>query len=292
MVGGRSMNQYYEKIMQLKGADEFKALVKKWETLSGNIKKFPTNAPVILPDMIWVAKSGVGKTSMLKLMAEYLASKGNLMDFYGDVKFFEFLLGYCDPRSEFTEIQRLMDEVSNAAGFRNEFRGIIRIDIDEWLGHFEEKHFVDFCEYLAANNDKWFIILSVYSEDETKLHNLEAFLSMYLRLERMTLDLPETEDLFEYIEGKLSDYGLSLSPDGKELLSATIEKLRKNKYFDGFKTIRLLCQEIAYSAFSREQMDSYVLTSDDLAAFGPDSDYVKRTVIKLEKVNKIGLISK
>ena len=160
----------------------------------------PMNAPIILPDMLWVAQSGVGKTNLLKLMAEYLSSQNNLMEFYGDVKFFEFLLNYCPPNEYFSELQRLIDEIDNAAGFRNEFKGIVHIDINEWLDHFEEKHFVSLMEYLSSNSDKWLIVLSVYSDKKDKIHNLNAFLSMYLRIEKITLSFPKTEDLFEFMQ--------------------------------------------------------------------------------------------
>ena len=102
--------------------------------------------------------------------------------------------------------------------------------------------------------------------------------------------MPKTEDLFEYIERKLSGYGLTLSDDGKQLLTATINKLRKNRYFDGFKTIRLLCQEIAYTVFSKENLVSYNLTAKDLADFAPDSEFVSKTEINFEKTRKIGLV--
>ncbi len=282
------MNLWYEKIMELKEADEFKQIVRKWETLSINMKKSSLKTAVILPDMLLVAKSGVGKTKVLSLMSEYLASKGNLMDFYGDVKFFEFSMGYCAPDTTFTELTRLIDEVNSAAGFRNEFRGIIRIDIDEWLYHFEEKYFADFCEYLAANSEKWLIVLSVYTDEEAVLHKLEAFLSMYLRLERVTLSLPKTEELFDYIEEKLALYGLSLAEDGRALLFKTIETLRESKYFDGFKSVRMICQDIAYEVFSQEDFRDYVLTAQDLKGFAYDSEYVNKTVVNMEKLSKIG----
>ena len=284
------MSKYYDEIMQLKESSEIVSLINKWEILSRNIKQHPTNLPVILPDMLWVAKSGIGQTRLLTLISEFLAEKGNLMDFYGDVKFFEFVLGYCKAGCEFTEIQRLMCEVSNAAGFRNEFRGIMRIDINEWLNHYEERYFVDFCEYLAANSENWLIILTVDCDDAAKIHNLEAFVSMYLRIEKVTFSTPETESLFEYVEKKLSGYGLTISEDGKELLAKTLTKLRNNKYFDSFKTMRLLCQDIAYAVFSKEGMDSYCLTAEDLSEFGPDSEYVNRTETNYEKSRKIGLV--
>lgn len=285
------MNQFYEKIMGLKEADEFKKIVKRWEVLSENIKTRPTNAPVILPDMLWIAKSGVGKTNLLKLSSEYLASKRNLMEFYGDVKFFEFLLGYCPPHQNFTEIKRLIDEVYNAAGFRSEYKGIIYIDINEWLDHYEEPHFVSVMEYLSANSDNWLVVLSIDSNDTNKIHNLTAFLSMYLRIETVTLSLPKTEDLFGYIEETLCNYGLSLQQDAKDLLFDTIETIRNNRYFDGFKTIKMLCHDIVYCIFSNESVVLTSLTAEMLSDFSANSEYVKRTVSNIEKVNQIGLLN-
>lgn len=282
------MNQYYDKIMDLKGMDEIKSVVKKWERLSANIKKHPTDAPIILPDMLWVARSGVGKTKVLTLLSEYLFECGNLMSFYGDVRFFEFYLGYCDKKDDFAELQRLMGEVEHAAGFRNGFKGIVRIDVDEWIERYEEKHFIEFMEYLSSNSDNWLIILSVHTEDEQKLHNFEAFVSMYLRIERVSITLPQTADLMEYIESVLAKYGLSLTDDGKALLSGTVDKLRGNKYFDGYKSIGLLCQDIAYSAFSKEELVCYELDSQALSEFGAGSEYVNRTIQKIERAGKIG----
>lgn len=286
------MNQYYEQIMALKEADEIKPVVERWRILSENIKSRPTDSPIVLPDMLWVAKSGVGKTHLLRLLSGYLTEQRNLMEFFGDVPFFEFLVSYCKPDEPFSELNRLIDEVDNAAGFRNTFKGIVHIDINEWLEHFTEKHFISLMEYLAANSDQWLVVLSVSADDAGKIHNLYAFLSMYLRIEKVTLSLPKTADLFEYIQRQLSGYGLELSEDARALLHETIEKLRKNKYFDGFKTIKMLCQDIVYSVFSCENMEGRVLTAQMLTGFRADSDYVKRTVANIERVNRIGLVDK
>lgn len=284
------METCFDKVMRQKEAEQLRPLIKKWETLSDNMRDYPVNTPILLPDMLWVAKSGVGKTFFLELIAEYLESKGNLMEFYGDVKFFEFVLGYTPPTAPFTELQRLMEAVKDAAGFRSEFKGIIRIDIDEWMDHYEERYFAHFMEYLAAHKNTWFIILSVSCADQKKLHNLEAFLSMFLRIERVELKLPKTADLTDYIEKNLAAYGLTLADDARVLLSATVEKMRKNRYFDGYKSLGLLCQEIAYTVFSSGKLATRELTAERLAAFGPDSAYVEHTVANLEKANKIGLV--
>jgi len=284
------MQTCFDKVMREKEAEQIQPLIKRWEILSENIKEHPVNAPILLPDMLWVGKSGVGKTFFLELIAEYLESKGNLMEFYGDVKFFEFVLGYVPPSAPFTELSRLIDAVADAAGFRSEFKGILRVDIDEWMSHYEERYFAAFMEYLAAHKDTWLIILSVSHTNKKDLHNLEAYLSMFLRIERVELKLPETEDLIDYIEKNLLAYGLTLTADGRELLCGTVNAMRKNKYFDGYKTLGLLCQEIAYTVFSKEKMGSRKLSAKTLAKFAADSDYVARTVANMEKVNKIGLL--
>lgn len=286
------MNKFYKDIMDLKGAEEFKSVIRRWNTLSDNIRSKPMNAPVILPDMLWVARSGVGKTNLLRLMAEYLSSRENLMEFYGDVKFFEFLLNYCPPNGHFSELQRLMDEIDNAAGFRSEFKGIVHIDINEWVDRFEEKHFVSLMEYLSANSDNWLIVLSVDNGDENKIHNLNAFLSMYLRIEKITLSFPKTDDLFGLIEDMLKQYGLTLRDDAERLLFDTIEKLRGNKYFDGYKTVIMLCRDIVYDVFSHESIEELSLGADMLSKFSADSDYINNMIANIERVNRIGLVNR
>ena len=281
------MNPYYEEIMALKEADEFKTVIERWRILSENIRQFPTNAPILLPDMLWNAPSGVGKTNLLHLMCEYQASKKNLMDFYGDVKFFEFLLSYCPPNAPFSELPRLMEAVRDAGGFRSEYRGVMHINVCEWLDHYEEPHFVSLMEYLAANSDKWLIVLSLYTEDEEKLHNFAAFLSMYLRLERVTLSLPGTPDLLTYVESIFAQYGLTVEEDARQLLTATIDTVRRNRYFDGFKTIKMLCQDIVYAVFSHNKCTDR-LTAAMLTDFAPDSEYVRRRVASIERINRIG----
>ncbi len=282
------MNRNYDEIMELIGADEFKALIGKWDVLSSNIKNNARKMPRLLPNLLWVGNSGIGRTKLMSLMSAYLASKGNLLDFYGDVKFFEFLLSYIPKDQPFTELQRLEDELAAARGFRNEFRGVILVDIDPWVKHYEELYFVSFMEYLSAHSDKWLIVLSVSEQPEDKLQNLEAFLSMYLRLDKITLSMPKTEDLYRFVTDALDEHGLTLDQSACQLLMGTINELRESPYFDGFKTIKMLCQDIIYEHFSSADASRTTLTEKELSAFAPGSNYVKKAIKNSEKTRKIG----
>ena len=280
---------YFEEIINLKPAKDFVRVLKKWDKLSDNLKN-ANNVPMILPDLLWVSKSGVGKTHLLKLLSEYLYSKKNLLDFCGNVKYFEFMLDYCPPEQKFVEIERMIKEVSIAAGFRNAYRGIVSVDIDEWLGHCEEKHFISFLEYLSSNSNDWLIVFNVVSDDATEIKKLESVLSMFFRIEKSNLKLPETEEFLQFIINRLGSYDLVLDDSAKELLLKTIEKLRENKYFDGYKTLVMLCQDIVYEFYSKSALSDNIISDSHLTEFAPESKYIARATWKVESKRKIGLV--
>ena len=159
------MNPYYDKLINFDGAQGLDRLIRKWAVLSSNLKTLPVNGPILIPDLF-----------------VYLIAQKNLLDFNGDIPCFEFMLNYCPPGAGFKELERLIDGISDCAGYRNEFRGIVHIKLDYWLGHQEEHHFIDLLDYLSENTFKWLIILSVSTKNEDKASAMESVLSMFLRL--------------------------------------------------------------------------------------------------------------
>ena len=280
--------QIYNKILSQNGLAEFKTLIKKWEALSENISDKPLGMPIILPDLFLISRSGTGRTHFLKLLAEYLAEKPNLMDFYGDVKYFEFMLNYCEPNEYFAEIQRFMTEINNAAGFRSEYRGIVYVDVNEWREHFEEKHFVSFMEYLSDNSDDWLVVLSVSDDKQEQIQQMEAFISAYTRIQRITIEPPTVQELTQYAKKLLEGYGITLISETEKVLSGSIAELYNNKYFDGYKTVKMLCEDIAYSLYMDGFRKDKGLIPSDLSKFEKDSEYIQRMAVKIKKINRIG----
>lgn len=268
------MNTAYERLTNDPQCDDVKALIRKWHTLSANVRTLDDRIAALLPDLFWIVPSGAGKTTFLRTLTDYLHEDDGLMDFYGNVDVFEFLLGYCAPNQPFTELRRLMDTVKNAAGFRNEYRGVMCIDIDEWVTHYKDRHFVTFMEYLAANSEHWLIILCVTPDRDDALHDLQAFLSMFLRLETIRMDMPSDEQLVRYLEELLHRHGMALTADARTLLEHTFAALRKNKYFDGFKSAQLLAKDILYHLYSGDELPASVLDASSLADFAGNSRYV------------------
>ncbi len=266
------------------GYSDFRRLIEKWDNLSGNISSLPKGAPVILPDIFLVSKSGSGRTLLLKLLSDFLAEKENLLDFYGDVRYFEYYLSYCSPHEKFTEIVRFMDEVECAAGFRSEYRGIIFVHIDEWLGHCEERYFINFLEYLADNSDGWLIVFSVDgSADEAELSRLRSVVSAFLRIESISIAPPTSKMLLQYLEERIAVCGLTLDEGAREVLSQSIDLIKETKLFDGFKTVKMMGYDIAYSVYSERGSVRGVLDAAAVSRFSREGEYVRVMCHKLTK---------
>jgi hypothetical protein len=197
------------------------------------------------------------------------------------------MLNYCAPNEHFSEIQRLMQEVNNAGGFRSEYRGLIFIDIDEWRGHFEEKHFISFMEYLSDNSDDWLIVLSLSEKSAEDTATAESVISSFIRAERVKIDAPTASELLSYVEKKIAIYGLTMKLEAKEIIFDSIKTILKNKYFDGYKTAKMFAHDIVYQAYSNSEC-STELSADDVYVFRCDGEDVQKMVSKIANTQRIG----
>lgn len=274
------MNQKYNEIMRLFGVEDFKCIIKKWDVLSDNMATVPGRPKIVLPDLLWVMNSGVGRTNLLNHLAEYLYSKGNLMDFSGNVKFFEFVLNQQSATVAVNEIQRFMDSVTKAAGFRNSFRGIVCVDVDEWVDSYEEKLFTSFLELLASHSEEWLIVLSISEVEGKNCDNFISYISAYLRIETLRIEMPKAEDLLIYLKNKLALHGLSLNESSCEKMMISIEQLKLNEGFDGFKSLDMLAQDMVYEHFCVQDSKKGEIPDSIIDKFDADSKYVTRLVCK------------
>ena len=264
------------------------SLIEKWDQLNSNLEAESPNAPVFLPDIFLTSGSGRGNTMLLHLLTDYLMAHPNLMKFYGDVPFFEFYLNYCEPKNYFDEIPRFIREVTNAAGFRNEFKGLILVEISEWMDHCTEKHFINFLEYLSDNSDNWLIVLSMPDRDSEKVERMRSVVSAFLRLEIVNVEPPTDIELIAFLKEQLALYGMTLSSEAENILIETTRILMQHEFYDGYKTVRNLGRDIVYSVYSNRRKRSGYLTSRDVAAFGPGSEYISQIVSKQQQFKHIG----
>ena len=282
------MNKFFNEILQIKGAEELHTLVSKWDKLAANLKGRTVGAPIVLPDIIMYTEHGFGNSYLLGLLAGYIDSKKTLMDFSGEVKLFEFAMSYSPPDKPFSELARLMDSIRIAAGYRNEFKGMVRISLDQWVGHHSDKYFFELMEYLAAHTNDWMIVVTLSEKPNEKTKKLEAMTSMFLRTEVIHMHLPNARNLAEYANEYMGQFGISFDESALDLLTKSIDKLRKIKYFHGYRTVEMVCNDIVYYVMSEAEFPKTVLSSTDIKDFSEDSDYIKKTESESTKRTALG----
>lgn len=253
------------RIMDFPGMDDIKQTVRRWEILRKNIGRIPPEAPVLLPEYLWVSKSGTGKTEMLHLIADYLDA-AQLMPFNGLVKVIEYTMDYCDPDLHFGQLEDLIDALSASSGYHNEFKGILALNIDAWLEHLEEKHFVELLEFISDHNRSLLLILIVWPDDRY-LDQLESMLSVYLRISRIVIELPSAEVMIAFIEDRLSAYKCRMADETRSMLLDTISAVRDLDGFDGYKTLEFMAQDIVYNYYCSENAVSGLIGPEHISKY-------------------------
>ena len=282
------MNRYYEEILSLPEKGTIGNVLAKWEQLHERMQEGRVKTRHLLPEIFLLGAPGIGRSHLLSLIAGYLDDT-KLLEFLGERKFFEFRPEYCSEREEFPELNRFVNKLAEAAGFRNEYKGIICIELDEWVEHYKEKYFTVFIEYLEEHCDNWLLVFSVNRAD-TSVEELFAYLSMYFRLDKVELSMPTGEEYIEYLEEFLGEQGFALAKAAKEVLLKSIKELKKSPLFDGYKSINRLGLDIAYEMYTREVFEEVIILAKDVMMFAADSEYIRTMVRNYEKKQQIGFM--
>ena len=275
----KKIEECFNDIMELKGNDEFKEMIKRLHIFLENKKTYSWTAA--LPNLLLMVKRGGGITTVVNAFAEYLYA-AKAIEFSGKVKFIEFKLDYVSPESFFSELTRLNNVILDFAGHNLFYKGVVCINIDEWLQHINDAHFMKFLNYIASNNDKLLVILYIHSDAKNIIDNIEAVISSQIRLETLKLRFPDVNELIELVESwhKL-DNGFTLTKDAKILLTETIKEISTGEHFYGFKSIVQLYNDISYNILTSDLNGKKIISADMLSCFGKDSKYVKRAKVRI-----------
>jgi hypothetical protein len=277
----------YDDIMKLAGSDELKETVKRLSVFLKN-REASSFTDISLPNYLWTVKRGGGVSTQINAFSEYLYAT-RAFDFCGIAKFFEFQLAYMPPNSFFSELTRFDNMLTSYAGRNRRYKGIVCIDVDEWLDHTDENHFQSFLEYVASNNEWVLAVFCIHNENADAADIVETALSAKLRIEALSLRFPDACELVELVESWFMErQGFYLAEGAKALLLKTIAEIAPAKSFNGFKTIAKLADDMLFSILTSDYGDKKEITADMIACYNTDSPYVKRAKARIGMKKAIG----
>ncbi len=277
---------YFEEILKLHGLNEMKETIKKWNDILTNLQSKSENVAMLLPNLFLKSKLGAGKSNFIHLLSEYLCNTG-FMTFYGDVRFFEFVLEYIPQNEDMKEINRFSMQLKDAAGFRNEYRGVIAIDITEWANHTKEENFIVFLEYLSIIDANVCIVFIANDFDEDAVAQTEKILNSFCRIRSINFYYPNESEFAQYCKEQIKQYNLLLDSSAEQLICESIKKLMKSEYFYGYKTINRLCLDIVFELGSSKTIVDGNVKAEHLKEFSKDSEFINN-LYATKKIKGIG----
>lgn len=223
-----------------------------------------------------------------ELICEKLESE-NLIHFTGRNKVTYFKMGYC-PASDirYTEIRYLVETLQQAAGYYGVYRGCLILELTDWIYHEKEKYFDVLLSYLSDKKEEGiFTLFYVDIEKEKGVDVLIQYVSKYFRLD--VIDLREMDDkvYLSYAKQLLTEKNILSEEDTEQELLDYISLLRKRASFNGFDTIRLMCDEIEVQYYLQEGCTKKPLSGGFIRAFS-DNDFSKRYMSEKSQSRQIG----
>jgi hypothetical protein len=273
------METAYDKIMKVKGMEEMKLLASRMKLAAENRDRLGLDA-VPLPDFLFAEAPGSGITTHLHLFAELLEEL-NLMSFQGEKKVVEQVL---DDR-----FQPILDTVRDAAGFHNEFRGVVGVEIRDHsssgAASEELQRLIDFAR------DKQEEILFVFIcrlENDAAPRWLVKKLSLALPLEVIHFPSLTVEELVYYTEGFLRRQGFELSEEAARYLADVMPKLQAVDGFDGLRSIDTMVSLLIYQACATRKMEIRVITQEMIETLLEGGYMNQLSVLSPKVTRKIG----
>lgn len=273
-------------IYQLKGAAQLKEFARDCVTAARNSALL---GQLIVPPSLLVAISpGCGLSTAIHLTAQLL-DEADLVEFTGSEPIVEFKLDMPDQGgAHFPSFERLQDILYSKAAHKNNFGGLLSVDIGDWLGCHEDVRFVRFLHFVRDNTDKIFFVFTV-PDGEPGIEAMAGAISRFVRLRTISLPVPEAEDLVDYIAEHLAVVNLKLDDEAEHLLYDMLSSLRTYENFGGFKTLNTLTEDIKFALVSNPQWDSTAeVSAQQLEHFRNGGDWFSIQTASLQARTPIG----
>ena len=271
-------SQVLERIEQLRGMEEFKALAQRLRRVALNKRNLPTSR-IQLPNYLFIEAPGCGVTTHIRLITELLHEL-RLTPFEGDRKYFEWVLddGAFERSGAF---ERLLDEITVMAGFHSNFKGVIGLEIEAWQNKSDRSDFTRLLDLAEDCLGQIVFIFTVQMQMSGEPTELIRRLSAEMPLEVIHCPLPSSDDMALYLSDFLLRRRFRVALSTVEEFKRIMPRLIAAKAFDGFQTLDNLADEIVYRyCAAADRSDSVMIRPEDVQFISEPGGYIDRFISK------------
>jgi len=271
-------NRYYKEIMALEGLNDFKDVVEQWHRLSENMKKLKVRKAPVVPNLLWATDSGIDTDYLMDLLTGFVYDEENLLTFYGQHTRADYYMEYAPDKNSFQEISKIEEKIRIGAGFHSEFHGLLFIDVNEWIGHFNEENFINMMKYLQSLDSDIIYVFNIPSYNPQAVEQLTHILALFFHIQPLEMKLPDINALSEHVKKAIGEYGLTLDEEAEKMINASVARLKEDQYFAGYTLLDKMASDIAYSIYTSTPPFDGVISKGMINAFAPDGIYVSEMI--------------
>ncbi len=194
--------------------------------------------------------------------------KAELLRFTGDRRWLNFRLDYC-VGTEFPSFSLMLECMHRHSGYRNEFGGVVRVDLTDWTGYTDDNRLDDSLAFIHDFSDRVLFIVSVSTDDPRIAAALKSKIRRWTNCVTADVAKPSAEVWTGYAAERLSASGHLLTADAQQLLSETVGVLSEQMHFAGMREINALVSAILNEIGSIRR-----ISAKHMAAFSADGEWV------------------
>ena len=270
--------QSLERIRQLRGMDEFKALAERLMHVAENKARHPMSR-IQLPNYLFIEAPGCGVTTHIRMLTDLLYEL-NLTPFEGERRCFEWVLdrnAFSDEASvSGNAFDQLLKEMLAMAGFHESFCGVIGLEMDDWQRCANSRELTRLFDLVDDRMGQIVFVFVVQQQENGDPDALIHRISAEMPLEVVHCPLPSADDMAQYLADFLRRRHFSVAPGTAEAIRAFIPALMKTDVFDGFQTLDNLADEIVYRFCAGSVRADVEIGPEDVAFVCQPGGYIDR----------------
>lgn len=222
-----------------------------------------------LPPMLAVLPPSVELEPVMDELCNELDDNG-LVNFTGEKRWLNILID-CPEDSEFSSFTRMLESLRRAAGYRNTFSGVVRIDLTAWLDDIYDERMSALFAFIYDYSDEIFFIISVSVNDPRCADALKKEINRWMYTITVDVESFNINTLVSVVENKLEESGHTLSDDARHLIKESVEKLSEQENFIGLREIESFATAVAVNMVSHKS-----ISAEHLSEFALGGQWMKQ----------------
>ena len=260
-----------------------KDTIQRWERFMNGVEYNKEKIRCFLPNPFFVGESEWQTEMAANKLCELLHCN-NVMQFRDDTQLLYYRVSYnSEEMLCFREIKTLTQLLEYH--FRGKYKGVLVLDLTEWLEHSKEVYFGVLMNYLAEQREDIFVFFHARTKKLEKIEDMVSQMRKYFHLDIFDFTEENRDVYVEYAKSIFKEQGRFVRKSAEKELENCIERLMRTRGFGGFESVKYMTEEIVFELAVKGSKERGI-TEEVLKEFSGKGIFWKD--VKEEKTQKIG----